>query len=77
MHTIKDKAKLIGRVRRIKGQVEALERALEAELGCGDVLMLVGVEHDERAARTAMNAPGEPPFSDARSGLAKERCSVA
>lgn len=41
MHTIKDKAKLIGRVRRIKGQAEALERALEAELGCSDVLMLV------------------------------------
>ncbi|WP_131114691.1 metal/formaldehyde-sensitive transcriptional repressor [Lichenihabitans psoromatis] len=41
MHTIKDKAKLTGRVRRIKGQAEALERALEAELGCADVLMLV------------------------------------
>lgn len=41
MHTIKDKAKLIARIRRIKGQAEALERALEAELGCTDVLMLV------------------------------------
>ncbi len=41
MHTIKDKNKLIARVRRIKGQAEALERALEAELGCADVLMLV------------------------------------
>ena len=41
MHTIRDKAKLIARVRRIKGQAEALERALEAELGCADVLMLV------------------------------------
>jgi DNA-binding FrmR family transcriptional regulator len=41
MHTIKDKAKLIARVRRIRGQAEALERALEAELGCTDVLMLV------------------------------------
>ena len=40
MHTIKDKAKLIARVRRIKGQAEALERGLEAELGCADVLML-------------------------------------
>jgi DNA-binding FrmR family transcriptional regulator len=40
MHTIKDKSKLIGRVRRIKGQIEAIERALEAELGCADVLML-------------------------------------
>src|SRR3954469_1837354 len=41
MHTIKEKAKLIARVRRIKGQAEALERALEQEIGCADVLMLV------------------------------------
>ena len=40
-HTIKSKAKLLGRVRRIRGQIEAVERALEAELGCTDVLMLV------------------------------------
>jgi DNA-binding FrmR family transcriptional regulator len=40
-HTIKDKKKLVARVRRIKGQADAVERALEAELGCADVLMLV------------------------------------
>jgi DNA-binding FrmR family transcriptional regulator len=40
-HTIKHKSKLVSRVRRIKGQIEAVERALEAELGCTDVLMLV------------------------------------
>ena len=40
-HAIKEKSKLIARVRRIKGQAEALERALERELGCADVLMLV------------------------------------
>jgi DNA-binding FrmR family transcriptional regulator len=40
-HTIKEKTKLLARVRRIKGQAEAVERALEAELGCTDVLMLV------------------------------------
>ena len=40
-HSIKNKSKLIARVRRIKGQVAAVERALEAELGCADVLMLV------------------------------------
>jgi DNA-binding FrmR family transcriptional regulator len=40
-HTIKEKTRLLARVRRIKGQVEAVERALEAELGCGDVLQLV------------------------------------
>lgn len=40
-HTIKDKTKLLARVRRIKGQADAVERALEAEIGCTDVLMLV------------------------------------
>lgn len=40
-HTIKHKQKLLGRIRRIRGQAEAVERALEAEIGCADVLMLV------------------------------------
>lgn len=40
-HTIKNKTKLLGRVRRIRGQVEAVERALDSEIGCTDVLMLV------------------------------------
>ena len=40
-HTIVSKPKLLARVRRIRGQVEAVERALEAEAGCADVLMLV------------------------------------
>src|SRR4051794_34012338 len=37
-HTIKHKSKLLARVKRIKGQLDAVERALEAELGCTDVL---------------------------------------
>jgi DNA-binding FrmR family transcriptional regulator len=40
-HTIKHKTKLLARVRRLKGQAEAVERALEDERGCADVLMLV------------------------------------
>lgn len=40
-HTVKQQAKLLARVRRIKGQAEAVERALEAEIGCTDILMLV------------------------------------
>lgn len=39
-HTIHDKTKLVARVRRLKGQVEAVERALDQEIGCGDVLQL-------------------------------------
>lgn len=38
MHTVASKAKLIARVRRLRGQLEAVERALEAEAPCGDVL---------------------------------------
>jgi DNA-binding FrmR family transcriptional regulator len=40
-HTAKEKAKLLGRIRRLKGQMEAVERALEAEVPCGDILNLV------------------------------------
>lgn len=37
-HTTRNKDKLIARVRRIKGQIEGIERALDAELPCGEVL---------------------------------------
>jgi DNA-binding FrmR family transcriptional regulator len=40
-HTIREKTKLLARVRRIRGQVEAVERALEDEIGCADVLQLI------------------------------------
>jgi DNA-binding FrmR family transcriptional regulator len=40
-HTIKDKKKLLSRIRRIKGQSEAIERALEGDSECEDVLQLV------------------------------------
>jgi DNA-binding FrmR family transcriptional regulator len=40
-HTIHQKKKLLARVRRIRGQVEAVERALTEELGCADVLQLL------------------------------------
>ncbi len=40
-HTIREKAKLVSRVRRIRGQVEAVERALETEAGCAQTLQLI------------------------------------
>lgn len=48
MHTIKNKQQLLARVKRIRGQVEALERALEREAGCDRVMHLIA------AARGAM-----------------------
>ena len=40
-HTIRDKQKLLARVRRMKGQLEAVERALEREAGCEQVMHLL------------------------------------
>jgi FrmR/RcnR family transcriptional regulator, repressor of frmRAB operon len=40
-HTIREKLQLIARVRRIRGQVEAIERALESEVGCEKVMHLI------------------------------------
>jgi DNA-binding FrmR family transcriptional regulator len=48
-HTTRDKEKLLVRVRRIRGQVEAIERALGEEHECADVLQLVA------ACRGALN----------------------
>lgn len=48
-HTVREKQKLLNRVRRIKGQVEAIERALEDERGCNDVLQQI------TSCRGAMN----------------------
>lgn len=48
-HTTREKAKLLARVRRIRGQIEAVERALESEAGCSEVLHLLA------ASRGAMN----------------------
>jgi DNA-binding FrmR family transcriptional regulator len=49
-HTIREKEKLLNRVRRVRGQVQALERAIDEEKGCADVLHLIV------AARGAMNS---------------------
>ncbi len=48
-HTVREKPKLLARVRRIQGQAAALERALEAEKGCGEIL------HQIAAIRGAIN----------------------
>jgi DNA-binding FrmR family transcriptional regulator len=39
-HTIREKTKLLTACR-IRGQVEVVERALEQEIGCADVLQLI------------------------------------
>ena len=37
-HTTRQKSRLIARVRRIKGQLEGIERALESDATCAEVL---------------------------------------
>jgi DNA-binding FrmR family transcriptional regulator len=40
-HTIGEKKKLLSRVRRIRGQVDAIKRALDSEAGCEEVMHLI------------------------------------
>ena len=40
-HLVTDKTKLLARVRRLKGQIEAVERAVESDAECGAILHLV------------------------------------
>ena len=40
-HTVREKRKLLGRIRRIRGQVDAIERALDGEVGCEEVMRLI------------------------------------
>ena len=47
-HVNRDKKKLLTRVRRVAGQVAALERALESDADCTDVLIQIA------AAKRAM-----------------------
>ena len=40
-HTIRETQKLLARVRRLRGQIEAIERALEGEAACEQVMHLI------------------------------------
>jgi DNA-binding FrmR family transcriptional regulator len=40
-HTVREKTKLLARVRRIRGQIDAVQRAIETDIGCPDVLQLI------------------------------------
>jgi DNA-binding FrmR family transcriptional regulator len=48
-HLIRDKHKLLNRVNRLQGQIEAVKRALDQEAECGDIMQLIA------AARGALN----------------------
>ncbi|MDR0587886.1 MAG: metal/formaldehyde-sensitive transcriptional repressor [Burkholderiales bacterium] len=69
-HTIRDKTKLLTRVRRIKGQTQALEQALVGEADCADVLQQIA------AVRGAVNGLMVYVLEEhIREHLARERAS--
>jgi len=49
-HTVREKSKLVNRVRRLRGQVESVERSLVNEAGCGEIMRLLS------ACRGAVNS---------------------
>ena len=49
-HTVRDQQKLLNRIRRIRGQVEAVERTLEGAGDCSEVMHLL------TATRGAVNS---------------------
>jgi len=69
-HTTKDKQKLLTRIRRIRGQVDAIERAIDGEEECSGVLQLMAAcrgalnglmaEVMEGHVRFHVLAPGQP-----------------
>ena len=52
-HTVREKQKLLARVRRIRGLVDAIERALDGEAGCDQVMHLIA---GARGAMTGLMA---------------------
>lgn len=48
-HSPEEKKRVLGRVRRVRGQIDALERALEAGTDCGPILQQIA------AVRGAVN----------------------
>jgi DNA-binding FrmR family transcriptional regulator len=49
LHRAREKSKILNRVRRIRGQIEAVGRAVDQEISCADVMQLIA------AARGAIN----------------------
>lgn len=49
-HIVRDKKKMLNRVRRIRGQIESVEHAIEREAECSEIL------HTISACRGAINA---------------------
>jgi DNA-binding FrmR family transcriptional regulator len=58
LDTTREKTKLVNRARRIRGQIEAVERALAQDIGCSETLRLI------TSARGAINGLMAEVFED-------------
>lgn len=84
MHIIEDRQKLLGRVRRIAGQVHAVENQLAGEADCSQVLQLVasvrgavGGLMDELIEQHMREHVARPGLTDAqRSAAAEEMLAI-
>ncbi|MDB5507369.1 MAG: transcriptional repressor RcnR [Devosia sp.] len=52
-HIIQQKPKLLARIRRLKGQLEAVERLLESDAPCAEILNLVASARGAMSGLTA------------------------
>jgi DNA-binding FrmR family transcriptional regulator len=78
-HTSQNKKKLLDRVRRIRGQVESIEKALEQETDCNQVLQTIAAcrgainglmaEVLEGHIRTHLINPVHPPSTEQSEAL--------
>ncbi len=78
-HTIREKRKLLARIRRVRGQIEAIERAVEAEAECEQVMHLIAGIRGSMASLMAevmedhVRAHFAGPETDADARLAAEQ----
>ena len=83
-HTIRDQKKLLARVRRIRGQVDGIERALTSQAGCEQVMHLIAGARGAMAGLMAevvedhvVDAPASARQGRASSSWADREISVA
>lgn len=64
-HTIREKTKLLNRVQRIRGQIEAVERSLEEERGCAEVTIVGASTTIDLPSYLALNSGRASPLDPA------------
>jgi DNA-binding FrmR family transcriptional regulator len=76
-HVVREKGKLLRRIRRIAGQVQAIERSLESEADCADIMLLISATSgamnslmaevvSDHVRHHVLDSRGRPTASEAR-----------